>query len=190
MLCLTDSLFICACFYISETYISENQNLRIHSSNKTLVEIISYYSDCTFHCPKPATTTGWMTFVIWPKDNMETQVELLKGTDSLKTAHINWSCPKRCLNNVGISFRSWVYLSRVTSISMSSWLEYMYDSCFSSDSYRMNWCSFVWWVLLSFLSQSFMPTTEKHNKNTGKKPTCCLPRLMQGLGDCWTTLMV
>lgn len=61
-------LFSCVRVFIF-TYISENQNPRIHRSNKILFEIISYYSDCNFHCPKPATMTGWTRFVIWP-DNM------------------------------------------------------------------------------------------------------------------------
>lgn len=168
---------MCMCVFIF-TYISENQNLRIHRSNKILFEIISYYSDYNFHCPKPTTMTGWMRFVIWPEYNMETQVELLKGTDSLKTAHFKWSCPKRRSNNMGISFRSWVYPSRVTSISMSSWLE----DCLVTHTKWIG--TLLFGGLCFFLCSVIYPYHRQTQKNTGKKHKCCFPRLMQGLGDC------
>lgn len=117
MLCLTDSLSFHVCVVLY---------LHIFQKTKTseFTEVIRYYLKL-FPITLTVTFTAlsWMRSVIWPEDNMETQVELLKGTDSLKTAHSKWSCPKRCSNNMGISFRSWVYPSRVTSISMSSWLE-------------------------------------------------------------------
>lgn len=83
---------MCVCLYI---YISENQNLGIHSHKKTLFEIISYYSDCNFLCSEPAMMTGWMRFLIWPEDNVGIQAKLLKGIDSAKPAHFIWSYPKK-----------------------------------------------------------------------------------------------
>lgn len=146
---------MCVCFYIYIHF--RKPKPQIHRSNKILFEIISYYSDSNFHCSKPATMTGWMRFVIWPEDNMKTQVELLKGTDSLKTAHFKWSCPKRCSNNMGISFRRRVYPSRVTSISMSSWLQ----DCLVTHTKWIG--ALLFGGFCFFFSQSFIPITEKFN---------------------------
>lgn len=160
---------MCVCFYI---YISQNQNLRVHSHKKAVFEIISYYSDCNFLCSEPAIMTGWTRFLIWPEDNVETQAKLLNGIDSAKPVHFKWSYPKQDSNNMGISFRA--YPSWVTSVSMSSWLE----GCLVTHTKLIS--ALYLFFLLSRVSLSQKNTA----KTQTKKLSCCFLKLKQGLDDC------